>query len=279
LENILEILVDQRLLFMTIYLSKPLRIVTTSTHTLCVRAQMAMVLPQQITPHYQALFACKVCQVARAPFFPCAKGGSESLSRWTATMRAVFFAAVATSSRVWRRRSPRTSLAASSTATGPHEQDATPKTSDHACMNCGGDQVMISRRQAAVVGAPLISAATAATAHAERMTEGDNCINCAGDGINPCFRCKGTGQMVPLADRSMRVDCNECGTTGYKLCGRCFGTGLTQTKLTAYRRDKAFKKVLARVTQTRLDESGRKKLKDEIGRAIVTVEQKMAAKA
>uniref|UniRef100_A0A7S2GMC2 Uncharacterized protein n=1 Tax=Alexandrium andersonii TaxID=327968 RepID=A0A7S2GMC2_9DINO len=148
------------------------------------------------------------------------------------------------------------------------------------CRACGGRRVALGRRHAsAVVGAGSVFLWGNGGAQAELIREGSTCINCGGEGINPCFRCNGTAQMTMLSDKTRTVECTECGATGYKLCGKCSATGLPRAELKPLMKDRELRTTLARLTKERLFPEGRKKIKEGVAAALAAARERQAAAA
>jgi len=123
---------------------------------------------------------------------------------------------------------------------------------------------------------------TTFTGTLDRTEVNNSCVDCNGNGINPCPRCEGTGMMTMIVDRTKKTKCLECKeSTGWRICGRCNGTGLTQKELKALRRDPKFVKINRR-TVTKdliLNEEGRRTLKETMTTAISEARERRAAKA
>lgn len=103
-------------------------------------------------------------------------------------------------------------------------------------------------------------------ARAGNVKEGDSCIGCAGAGVNPCFRCKGTGKVEG------KLDCLDCQSTGFKVCGACYATGLSKARRKVLFQDATARNIVNRACRILPDDKGRLMIRDEVTKAIAEYE-------
>lgn len=137
---------------------------------------------------------------------------------------------------------------------------------------------MLCRREASMAaGLASVLGWRAGGARAITIKEGNVCIDCGGEGINPCPRCKGTAKMTMLFDETKTVDCTECKAAGYKLCGKCYATGLPKAQLKPLLRDQELRTSLARLTFERMDTEGRRRVREGVAAALAEARRRREA--
>jgi len=153
------------------------------------------------------------------------------------------------------------------------------------CGVCGSNAPMRGRRAAGMTLAGFLGAAATTTEAANAEQKGGyasklqlqftECQACAGEGINNCINCKGTGQFRLLGQKPGEaqmqyqfVDCPDCFGVGQRVCERCFGTGLPTQQLRGFMRKPEFAVVTRALQEQRVTVYNIKDLQAEVRKAM-----------